>query len=93
MTQIVDIMTKSLIQRCKLQLNITLSIRNEVKSFIVDKAYDPKFGARPLRRKIQTDMEDALAEEILAGKMKEGDKVTAVVKNDKINFKVSKEVS
>ena len=45
-------------------------------------------GARPLKRAIQTIIEDALAEEILAGKVKEGDKVTAGVKNGKVTFTV-----
>ncbi|MBQ9632889.1 MAG: ATP-dependent Clp protease ATP-binding subunit, partial [Lachnospiraceae bacterium] len=90
MKKIVGIMTKSLIHRAKEQMNITLSIPGSVKSFIVEEAYDPKYGARPLRRKIQTDIEDALTEEILSGAVKEGDKVTAQVSKDKISFKNSK---
>ena len=87
MKKIVGIMTKSLVKRCKEQMNISLTVPGSVKTYIVDKAYDPKFGARPLRRKIQTDLEDMLTEEILSGGIGEGDKVTATVTEDKISFK------
>lgn len=86
MKKIVGIMTKSLVKRCKEQMDISLSIPGSVKTYIVEKAYDPKFGARPLRRKIQTDLEDVLTEEILSGTIGEGDKVTATVTEDKISF-------
>jgi len=90
MKQIVSIMTKSLIDRCESQMNIHLKLRDSVKKYIVDKAYDPKFGARPLRRKIQTDLEDVLSEEILSHHIASGDTVTATVKNDHIVFEVDK---
>jgi ATP-dependent Clp protease ATP-binding subunit ClpC len=90
MKQIVSIMTKSLIDRCESQMNIHLKIRDNVKQYIVDKAYEPKFGARPLRRKIQTDLEDVLSEEILRHGIASGDTVIATVKQDKIAFEVEK---
>ncbi len=90
MKKIVAIMTKSLTSRLKSQMDIELTIRDSVRQYIVDKAYDPKYGARPLRRKIQTDLEDVLAEEILDGKINRGDKVAASVKNEKIVFTVKK---
>ncbi|MCR5641472.1 MAG: ATP-dependent Clp protease ATP-binding subunit [Lachnospiraceae bacterium] len=86
MKQIVSIMTKSLIDRCATQMNLDLKIRDSVKKYIVEKAYDPKFGARPLRRKIQTDLEDVLSEEILSHRIASGDTVIATVKNDRIVF-------
>lgn len=86
MTKIVSIMTKSLVKRCKDQMDLTLVIRPSVKKYIVEKAYDPKFGARPLRRKIQTDIEDALAEELLSGKFKGKKEITVTVKKDIIVF-------
>jgi ATP-dependent Clp protease ATP-binding subunit ClpC len=86
MTKIVSIMTNALVKRCKDQMNLTLQIRPAVKKYIVEKAYDPKFGARPLRRKIQTDIEDVLAEEILSGKFKNKETIIVSVKNDKIVF-------
>lgn len=86
MKKIVGIMTKSLVERCKKQMDITLSIPGSVKGWIVDEAYDPKFGARPLRRKIQTDIEDVLTEKILSADVGEGDKISATVKDGKIDF-------
>lgn len=75
MKKIVTIMTKSLIERCKVQMEIELVITSAVKSYIAETAYDPKYGARPLRRMIQSKIEDLLAEEILAGVIHRGDKV------------------
>ncbi|MBQ8663701.1 MAG: ATP-dependent Clp protease ATP-binding subunit [Eubacterium sp.] len=86
MKKIVTLMTKSLEKQCKTQLNIQLNIRDSVKKYIVEEAYDPKYGARPLRRKIQTCLEDALAEEILAGNVCEGDIVDVGIRNKKVQF-------
>ena len=86
MKSIVTLMTKSLVVRAKEQMNITLNIRPQAKAYIVDKAYDQKYGARPLRRKIQTDMEDVLSEELLEGKFKSGDTINVSVKSDKLVF-------
>ena len=86
MTKIVSILTKSLVDRCKEQMDITLDIKAPVKKYIVDKAFDPKFGARPLRRRIQTDIEDALSEEILSGRVHAGDTVKIKVKEDHLVF-------
>ena len=88
MKQIVTLMTKSLIRRCSEQMNITLNIRDSVKKYIVEKAYDPKYGARPLRRMIQSKIEDALAEEILSGNVKNGDTVDAGMRKDEVHFTV-----
>ena len=70
MKQIVTLMLKDLTDRCKKQMGITLIVRDSVKNYIVEKAYQPKYGARPLRRQIQNDIEDELAEEMLSGKVK-----------------------
>ncbi len=86
MKQIVTIQTKEFIARCKEQMNIDVSISSNVKTWIVDKAYDPKYGARPIRRKIQTSLEDPMAEDILEGKIKASDSVKAKIKNDTIVF-------
>lgn len=75
MKKIVTIMTKSLVERCQSQMNIRLTITGPVKSYIAREAYDPKYGARPLRRMIQTKIEDMLAEEILSGAIRPGDEV------------------
>lgn len=84
MKEIVSILTKELQNRCKEQLNIDLSVTSKAKEYIVEKAYDRKYGARPLKRKIQDEIEDALAEEIISGNIKAGDKVTVSVKKDAI---------
>ncbi len=86
MKQIVTIQTKEFIARCKEQMDIDVSISSNVKSWIVDKAYDPKYGARPIRRKIQISLEDLMAEDILEGKIKASDSVKAKIKNDTIVF-------
>ncbi len=88
MKQIVTLMLKDLTDRCKKQMDITLTVRDSVKNYIVDKAYEPKYGARPLRRKIQNEIEDQLAEEILDGNVKKGCNVVVTTKKNKIVFEV-----
>lgn len=82
MKQIVALMGRELADRCKNQMDITLSIRDSAKNYIVEKAYDPKYGARPLRRKIQDEIEDKLAEEILSGRIKKGSQVVVTTKKN-----------
>lgn len=86
MKQIVTLMLKELSERCKNQLGITLTVRDTVKTYIVEKAYEPKYGARPLRRKIQTEIEDQLAEELLSGKIKRGMNVIVTIRKNAIVF-------
>ena len=88
MKQIITLLAKNLCTRCKTQMNMDLTITASVKDYIVDKYSDLKMGARPLKRAIQTTIEDALAEEVLAGKIKAGDKVSVGMKNKKIAFSV-----
>jgi ATP-dependent Clp protease ATP-binding subunit ClpC len=73
--QIVGIMIASIGKRSKAQMNISLETTDEVVAHLAEVGFDPKYGARPLRRAIQTNIEDKLAEAILAGTIKEGDKV------------------
>ena len=86
MKQIAGLQVKQFVARCKEQMDIDVSIPVAVRTWIVEKAYDPKYGARPIRRKIQTSLEDVMAEEILAGKFKSGDSVKAKVKADTVVF-------
>ncbi len=72
---IVSIMISTISKRSKAQMNIALETSEEVVSYLADAGFDAKYGARPLRRAIQTNIEDKLAEEILAGSIKEGDTV------------------
>ncbi len=90
MKSITTIMMNELIDRCKRQMDITLVVRDSVKKYIVEKAFDPKYGARPLRRRIQTDLEDVLAEEILSNNYSEGDTIIVSAKKDKISFEKGK---
>ena len=91
MKQIVTLMLKDLTDRCKSQMDITLHVRDSVKNYIVEKAYEPKYGARPLRRKIQNEIEDQLAEEILDGKVKKGDEVIVTTKKNAVVFEVKEQ--
>ena len=90
MKQIVTLLAKTLVERCRTQMEIELHIRDSVKAYIVETAYDPKYGARPLRRMIQSKIEDAIAEEILAGRIKRGDRVEVGLKKKEIVFEVPK---
>ena len=86
MKQIVTLLAKNLTKRCKEQMNIDLTLTSSLKEWIVEEHSDAKMGARPLKRAIQTVVEDALAEEILAGSIKPGDHVSAGVRDKKVVF-------
>ena len=73
--EIVGIMVNNIAKRSKTQMNIALEASPLVLEHLAEVGYDEKFGARPLRRAIQTHVEDKLAEGILAGEIKEGDTV------------------
>ena len=88
MKDIVTIMLKSITDRTKSQMNIELQVDQKAKTFLIDKGYDEKYGARPLRRTIQSQLEDKLAEEILDGTIHEGDLVKVTVRKDGIKFLV-----
>lgn len=88
MKQIVAMLSRNLVSRCDSQMNIKLSVSSALKNHIVDKYTDLKMGARPLKRAIQTVIEDKLAMEILSGNVKQGDKVTAGIHGDEITFTV-----
>lgn len=77
---IIDIQAKKLFERVN-EMGITLEFTKSAKDFLVDKGYDEKYGARPLRRALQKYVEDQLAEELLNGTLKEG--VHVKVKYDK----------
>jgi ATP-dependent Clp protease ATP-binding subunit ClpC len=68
-------------------MNIQLTITASMKTYLVEKYYDKKMGARPLKRAIQTQIEDLLAEEVLEGKILEGDKVQVLRKKEQTVFK------
>ena len=84
MKQIMTIMVRELQQRCKDQLQIELTVRDAAKAHIVEEAYDRKYGARPLRRKLQDEVEDRLAEAIIRGDIHAQDHVIVTTKNKEI---------
>lgn len=86
MKKIVTILFKELSGRCERQLGIKLKVRDSVKAHIVETSYDVKYGARPLKRAIQTKIEDVLADEILAGRIKRDSQVTVTLRKGKIEF-------
>ena len=84
MMKIATILTSSLVKRAKEYMGIDLTITDAAKKLLVKKGSDKKFGARPLKRAIQTELEDILSEEILKGNIKEGAKVKTKVTGGKI---------
>ncbi|MBO4325146.1 MAG: ATP-dependent Clp protease ATP-binding subunit [Lachnospiraceae bacterium] len=80
--QIVNLLSGILVKRCKEQYQITLTLDESVLAHIAVRGHDPKYGARPIKRAIQEDLEDMLADAILSGKIRQGQKVT-VSYNDK----------
>ncbi|MDF2800460.1 MAG: clpC [Anaerocolumna sp.] len=85
---IVRIMFSSIEKRAKQQMNISLELNEEIIDFIVDKGYDQNYGARPLRRAIQSNIEDKLAEELLEGNLVSGDTASLTLFDKEI--KISK---
>lgn len=86
--KISGLMLKELKDRVKKQMNISITYGETLVNYIFDKGYDKKYGARPLKRAIQNEVEDKLAEEILSGKAKAGQKVSISVSEGKIKFVV-----
>lgn len=84
--RIVSLMIESLAKRLS-QNGINLSVTDEAKSYLAKKGYDPVFGARPLRRSIQSNLEDKLAEEMLEGKVKTGDTVEVALDGEELSVK------
>ncbi len=83
---IAGLLLAGLQKRCKEQLELTLKISPAVRAHIAESGYDEKYGARPLRRAVQTQVEDPLAEELLAGRVRRGDKVRVGFRKGKITF-------
>ena len=86
--KIVGLLCQDLVRRAKEQLDITLKIRSSVKKKIAEVGNDRKYGARPLKRALQTQLEDPLTEAILNGEIKRGDLVEAGVSKKEIKFTV-----
>ena len=91
MKKIVTLMCRDLAKRLEEQMDIRLTLRESAKALIVEKGTDAKYGARPLRRALQTELEDKLAEAILNGEVKPGDHVEAGTVKKEIRFNVRKD--
>ena len=83
---ITGLMLKELKNRVQTQMDIELKFTDHAKKYIFGKGYDKKYGARPLRRALQTELEDKLADAILNGEIQEGDHVAAGASKKGIHF-------
>ena len=84
--KIVTLLLKSLEERCMEQMDIRLNVTNSAVDYLAEAGFDAKYGARPLRRAIQSKIEDRLANELLEGKIKRGDQVQVQYRNKEIRF-------
>ena len=84
--KIVLLLLKSLEKRCEEQMDIHLNVTNSAVDYIAEAGFDAKYGARPLRRAIQSKIEDRLANKLLEGKIKRGDIVQVQYRNKEIRF-------
>lgn len=81
---IAAIMVKSFVQRVKKQMDMELHIEDSVMDFVAKKGFDKDYGARPIRRALQTEVEDVIAEAVLAGEIHMGDEVLVSMKDDSV---------
>lgn len=89
--QIVKLQIAPLSERAREQFGISLHVMPSALKFLVDKSFDPKYGARPLRREIQTRIMDRLSDDILNARCVSGQRVTVTVKDNDLIFKISKQ--
>ena len=83
--QILDLEVNKVLERLR-HKNLKLELDAKAKDFLVEKGYDPQYGARPMRRSVERFLEDPLAEEILKGNLHEGEPILVTVGNDKLVF-------
>ncbi len=89
--KIAGLLLEELTKRCRDQLSIEVSFKDSVRKWLAETGYDAKYGARPLKRVIQNKLEDPMADEILTGKIKNGDHVDVKVVNGKVKISVREE--
>lgn len=87
MRNIVNIMMNEINKRTMAQMNLSIQATDDAKNFLIEKGYDSKYGARPLRRTLQTEVEDKIAEEILEGKFSAGDTVLVEKAGEGLSFR------
>ena len=86
MKKIVTMLCRNLSKRLAEQMDIRLTLRDSAKNLIVEKGTDAKYGARPLRRALQTELEDKLADAVLSGEIRPGSRVQVCARNKEIRF-------
>ena len=84
--EIVKLMTKEIVKRVKENMDIDISFTDEAVALIAKEGFDPAYGARPLRRELQSKVEDRFAEEFLQNKIKKGDSVAIDAKENELVF-------
>ena len=92
MKAIVELELRNVSNRLKEQ-GLVFDFSEAAKSFLIEKGYDAKYGARPLRRAIERHLEDSLAEAILGGEIKAGEVIHVEVQNDQLSFEQGQHVS
>src|SRR5213595_1136838 len=85
--RIVELEVDKVLTRIKAK-EVHIDLQQSAKEFLIDKGYDPQYGARPMRRAVERFLEDPLAEELLRGSVKAGDKVEVVAVDGKLSFQV-----
>jgi ATP-dependent Clp protease ATP-binding subunit ClpC len=86
----VDLEVDKVLTRIKAK-EVHIELKQSAKEFLIDKGYDPQYGARPMRRAVERYLEDPLAEELLRGNVKTGDRVEVTVAEGKLSFRPGRE--
>jgi ATP-dependent Clp protease ATP-binding subunit ClpC len=85
--RIVDLEVDKVLARIKAK-EVHIELQQSAKEFLIEKGYDPQYGARPMRRAVERFLEDPLAEELLRGHVKAGDRVEVIAGEGKLSFQV-----
>ena len=85
---IVDLEVDKVLVRIKAK-DVHIELKQSAKEFLIEKGYDPQYGARPMRRAVERFLEDPLAEELLRGNVKPGDVVQVAAAEEKLSFQVA----
>jgi ATP-dependent Clp protease ATP-binding subunit ClpC len=88
LVKIVDLEVAKVSQRVRAK-DIRVHLDRSAVEFLIDKGYDPTYGARPMRRAVEKYLEDPLAEELLRGNIKQGDTLDVLAPGEQLAFKVT----
>src|SRR5438046_6177679 len=86
--RIVDLEVEKVLTRIKAK-DVHIELQQSAKEFLIDKGYDPQYGARPMRRAVERFLEDPLAEELLRGNVKPGHHVEVSAADGQMSFRVA----